>query len=363
MANIVTVSGMFGSGKTYFAGSPVVIDISGLAWPETSPFDVVIVEVVYNGAVVGKYRRDTGGQTTASFDISSALHALWADYGFTDEVARANGALMGGTAQTSARAARDYVLRIYTEYMASDDGGTFTRRPCTDAYGNTGIPGGRCILGGLTEWERSTVGAKENADASYWNGTNPRFGDASTKPLSSPERIGSRSITSWTDLQDGVTKTVFYPASATPQADGAGGNAGHAPLVLRDSFPYTDFLFVNRRGAVETCSAPTKEALSVTTESKQYARSEGPAFIPHRTVMAVTSDGRRSWQMSSGHQTREWLEWWTLDFLKAERVWMLYRGSYVPVTVEPAKKSTAIYDKAKQQAESIDFTVTLALEG
>ena len=52
--NIVTVSGMFGGEKTYFAGSPVVIDISGLRWPTdehgnpTSPFNVVRVEVVYS---------------------------------------------------------------------------------------------------------------------------------------------------------------------------------------------------------------------------------------------------------------------------------------------------------------------------
>ena len=48
-SNVVTVSGMFGDGKTYFADSPVVIDISGLYWGDTvtSPFTVVRVEVIY----------------------------------------------------------------------------------------------------------------------------------------------------------------------------------------------------------------------------------------------------------------------------------------------------------------------------
>ena len=367
MANTVTVSGMFGSGKTYFAGSPVVIDISGLAWPAASPFNVVIVEVVYDGTVVGEFRQDTGGQTKASFDVSSALRALWADYTFEDERGQADAALGGTAWKASSRAMRSYYLHIYTEYLAGDDGGVFTRTQCTDAQGRKDIPGGQCLLGGLTEWERAGVGSKENADASYWEHTNPRFGDASTKPLSSPERVGRDSITSWADVQAGYTRTVFYPASATPQQDDQAGSAsgwtGHAPLVLRDTFPYTDFLFVNRRGAVETCSAPAKEALAIDTETKQYARAEGPSFIPQRTVMAVTSGGRRSWQMSSGQQTREWLEWWSLDFLKAERLWTLYGGRYVPVTVKPAKGSTPIYDRAKQHAESVDFTVTLALEG
>jgi hypothetical protein len=67
--------------------------------------------------------------------------------------------------------------------------------------------------------------------------------------------------------------------------------------------------------------------------------------------------------MSSGRQTREWTEWWTLEFLMARKWWMKYQGSFVPVIVEPAKKSNGIYDKAKQQMASVEFTVTLALEG
>jgi hypothetical protein len=87
--------------------------------------------------------------------------------------------------------------------------------------------------------------------------------------------------------------------------------------------------------------------------------------------MAIGSDGRRSWQMSSGYVTREWAEWWATEFIggKRKRWWMLWQGPglatprYVPVVVEPAKKSINIYDRAKQQLASVDFTVTLALEG
>jgi hypothetical protein len=67
--------------------------------------------------------------------------------------------------------------------------------------------------------------------------------------------------------------------------------------------------------------------------------------------------------MSSGEQTREWAEWWTMEFLTARQWWMLYKGAYVPVIVEPAKKQTSIYDRTKQEMPSVEFTVTLALEG
>ncbi len=343
---------------TYFADSPVVIDISGLYWgnPVVSPFTIVRVEVVYNNKVVGDFRADTGGQTSISFDISSALRALWADYDFNSEVVSASSSSSGSTL----RGYRSYTLRIYTEYLDSVDG-EFTQTQCVDGDGNTDIPGGRCCIGGLTEWERYAIPHKEYADVSHWNHSNLRNGDASTKPTSSPERVGSQSPTSWVDLHETGTRSVFYPANTlTPGAD---SENPHAPLVLRDSIPYVDFLFVNRRGAVETCSGQTKENMNISVETQQYAHVERPTFQPSRSLLAIAKGGRRSWGMSSGRQTREWTEWWTLEFLMARKWWMKYQGSFVPVIVEPAKKSNGIYDKAKQQMASVEFTVTLALEG
>ena len=377
-SNTVTVSGMFGIGKTYFADSPVVIDIDGLEWPPSSPFKIVRVEVVYGGNVIGEFRADTGGQTSISFNISSALKAIWSGYEYGGEVAKAQAATTATGGQSASRAMREYILRIYTEYLSSDDGGVYTITQCSaqiDGTWYTDIPGGQCVMGGMTEWERSLIENKANADVSSLEHTGVRYGDASTKPTSSPERVGSGSITSWVDVQEGYTKSIFYPAGTSPQADDTPGRqqgwTGHAPIVLRDSQPYVDFLFTNRRGAVETCSGMTKEAMGISTDTKQYSRVERPAFKPTRSIMAIGSDGRRSWQMSSGYVTREWAEWWTTEFLggKRKQWWMLWQGPglsaprYVPVTVKPAKSETAIYDKSKQNMPHVDFTVTLALEG
>lgn len=337
---------MFGNGKTYFADSPVVIDISGLEWPSTSPFNIVKMEVIYDGNVVGNFREDSNGQTSISFDISSALQAIWAEYDFAGELAAA------ASPRSFQRNYRAYSLIVYTEYLSDD--GVFTQTSSGE------IAGGRCCMGWLTEWERNTIGVKENADVSHWEHSNLRNGDASTKPVSSPERVGSTSITSYVDVQAEGTQSVFYPSTATPEAD---GQTVHAPLVVRDSIPYQDFLFVNRRGAVETCSGLMKEALGISVETQQYSRIEGPSFKPNRTVMAIAKGGRRSWNMSSGEQTRDWAEWWTMEFLMARQWWMLYKGSYVPVIVEPAKKQMSIYDRVKQEMPSVEFTVTLALEG
>jgi hypothetical protein len=337
-----------------------VIDISGLEWPSTSPFTVVIVEVNYQNKKMGEFREDTGGQTSISFDISSALRAIWSDYDFDAqgaEAANASTAASGSMPTTASRPYREYSLKVYTEYLASDDGGVFTR----PGFGP--FTGGRCAIGRLTEWERYTSGVKENADVSYREHRNLRNGDASTKPTESPERVGIDSITSWVDVNSSGTQSVFYPASAQQSEDNA---SAHAPRVLRDTQQYVDFLFLNRRGAVETCSGLTSENMDIDVDVKNYGSEERPSFNPTHTLTSIGSGGRRSWNMSSGYVTREWAEWWAMEFLaprKNRRHWMLYNGRYVPVIVEPAKKNVTIYDRSKQQMPHVDFTVTLALEG
>lgn len=347
--NTVTVSGMFGNG-TYFAGSPVVIRISELAWPKEpnlSPFTIVRVHVLDGSRVIGKFKADTGQQTSISFDISSALRALWNDYKFNNEVSAAN------SHTSHQRLIRSYSLKIFTEYINSDGEFTQTESGVKD--------GGRCVIGWMTEWERSHT--SEGSAGVAHLAANTRNGKASTKPTSTPERVGSESITSWVSVDDNYTTSVFYAKDAGGGSGSSDSASQHAPLVLRDSQPYTDFLFVNRRGAVETCSAPTKESMDVEVDTQNYARIERPTFQPSRSLMAIAKGGRRSWSMSSGPQTREWADWWAEEFLMARQWWMRYKGSYVPVIVEPAKKKTSIYDRSKQNMPSVEFTVTLALEG
>lgn len=346
-SNIAVIGGMIGENYTFFADNPIVITVSELDFPEESPIKVCRVQVLYGNdkIVIGEFSGEIGDATSISFDISSALRALWSEYDFSEEVSKA---LLTENSYYS-RSPKAYSIKAYTEYVAVD-GLLTTSEPGEYA-------GGSCILGGLTEMERSGA---IYYDVSAIEGQNLYNGDASTKPHSSPERVGSNSITSWVDIGQAGTTCYYYPASATP---GQPSSTPHAPIVIRDTVPYMDFLFVNRRGAVETCSAKMLESLDLSVEAKQYARSEAPTYKPSRSIMSVASGGRRSWSMSSGYQTREWAEWWALEFLMARRHWMLYKGKYVPVTVTPSKKTTSIYDRTKQQMPSVEFTVTLALEG
>lgn len=353
---MATISGMFGTGKTYFSGSPVIIDISGLEWGDNSPFNIVKINVLDGSDnIIGDFHADTGGQTAISFNIESALRALWADYDFVNEVSVANNAVVATSvaAQSTLRTYRHYSLKLFTEYINSTDNEFTTTE--SDA-----VTGGQCMIGRLTEWERYNIATKEDADASHLEGSNLRNGDASTKPTSSPERVGRSSITSWVDVSGSGTTSAFFPAAAPAAAD---ASAQHAPFVLRDNMDYQDFLFVNRRGAVETCSAMMKESLDISIETTSYNRVERPTFSPSRSLMTLTSGDRRSWDMSSGYVDREWARWWTSEFLMSERHWMRIGNKFIPVIITPAKKSVNIYDKTKQQMPHVDFTVTLGLEG
>lgn len=365
---MATITGMIGADNTYFADSPVVINIEGLEFPEQSPVKVCRLHVIYDGEVVGAFTGEVGNMNlsdntyTLTFDISSALRAIWAEYDFQEEVAAAQAALSGSNSQSHQRDAKPYQLQAFTEYISADDGSYVTTS--SDVF-----DAGWCMAGGMTEMERLTA---SGSDVSVLQNSNTRNGDASTKPSGTPERVGRDSITSWVDLDDidpsqevtsPATVSTFYPADASTETDSP---QQHAPFVLRDDAPYVDFLFVNRRGAVETCSALMLEAMDIGIETRQYSKVGTPSFTPQPSLIASGSEGRRSWNMSSGYVTREWAEWWTMEFLVARKRkmwWMRYGGKFLPVVVQPAKNAVRIYDRTKQEMPSVEFVVTLALEG
>lgn len=109
--------------------------------------------------------------------------------------------------------------------------------------------------------------------------------------------MGRNSITSWVDVSNAGTASVFFP-SATPVA--GDGTTQHAPIVLRDTQDYQDFLFVNRRGAVETASALMKEALNISAEAKQYNRVEAPLV----QALPVGADDTVGWPSLLGDVER-----------------------------------------------------------
>lgn len=309
---------------------------------------------------------EVGNDTSMDFDISTGLRAMWDNYTFGDELRAAQDAATGilDTAQVADRACLVYKVRANTEWIDKDgtphEGSSYASSE--ESYG---------LLGGWTEVERFTGEGQPNIESliGYIGGRAAVL--ASTKPTDSPEIIGVNSIVSegMITYQDSETagspvihRQIFHPVKEDGFNVATFSVNGHT--YVRDAGrDFVDFLFINSRGAMESCSATMKESLSINISSQVHAHVERPSFVPTRSLMAINSGGRRSWSMSSGYQTREWAEWWTMEFLRSSHHWMLIDGRYFPVTVEASKSDVPIYDRTKQELPHVDFTVKLALEG
>lgn len=309
---------------------------------------------------------EVGADTSIDFDISTGLRALWANYTFGDELRAAQDAASGAvdTAQVADRACMVYKLHANTEWIDTDglhEGQEY--ESSQESYG---------LLGGWTELERYTGVGQPNIESmiGYIGGRAAVL--ASTKPTETPEKIGEKSIVSegmitYQDAQTAgspvIHRQIFHPYKEEGFIASSFTVNGHT--YVRDAdHDYVDFLFINSRGAMESCSATMLKALNIKVDSQVYAHTERPTFIPSRSLLTLQLGGpRRDWLMSSGYQTREWAEWWTCEFLRARRCWMLVDDLYLPVTIEPAKNAVSIFDQTKQELPHIDFTVTLALEG
>lgn len=338
----MTIGGM--TGGQYFAGSPIVVELGSFGFPASATFKQVTLEV--STTFMGKtltypFTAEVGSEDTLKFDISSALRAAMSQYDFAEELSAGNAAI-GGTQGTVQRSAASFTLNAYTKYML--DGILYTGTRMSNS-------GGKAVLGEWSEVERY-LGATQSLSGSPVAAT--------TKPTADVERVGADSVITSVIIANGTTETIFKNASA--EASDAFTLQGRT--VLRDSNQnYIDFLFVNSRGAVEGVSALMRESHNYNTKTTEQTLITGPDFAPTRSTTAYADASRSHWPMSSGWQTREWLAWWATDFLRARRWWMRIGGRFLPVTVKPDKESVEIYNRQKQEAHSVDFTVTLALEG
>lgn len=309
-------------------------------------------------------RSEAGNLPSIAFDLSSSLRAAWFGYAWTKELEAAATALATGVTAETLRDSIAYKLSYATEYVGRDG---ITRTEYSSNIESW------CLMGGFTELERYSADLHEGLSWLFNTVPEPAISNAgfvaTTKPTS-PEFIGAKSLVVFgivtyfetddpTDTDPITTMQRFYPWEEY-QADSF---VLHDRTFVRDSRCNVDFLFINSRGALESCTARTLETEGIEVSTQQYALTGRPSFRPQRSLMAIASGGRRSWKMSSGHVAREWAEWWALEFLRAKQWWMLYDGRYLPVTVEPSNKQTSIYDRTKQDMPSVEFTVTLALEG
>lgn len=131
----------------------------------------------------------------------------------------------------------------------------------------------------------------------------------------------------------------------------------------KNASDYKMFLFLNRLGVPETVCARTLESLSVDATPTTYKIEQPVHRLPTttRTSHIFQPETYDKYEMSSGACSRAWARWWIKEFLGASQWWVAIGDMWIPCVVVPAKKSIELYNSAKAQALSINFTVTIDL--
>ena len=399
----IQVSGMLGG--TYLAGSPIVVRFFDMTWPVGSSLHMLNVDIDLQWHDAERFLRYNFNQTLAalvgpnpdsrwegylkelgypdeitpadlpaaraynysflvadkpaySLDVRTAYQSYYFDYDFRREVIMANAVITFGSAEPVVFG-RAPVQGTFTAAMSYIDQSGIKQQTTVIEDRLSYV-----FLGRFTEMERLIRAEQGTADIAA--DIDPDTGDvvATTKP-NKPELIGADSLFVVSCFVADTDSEDAPPALETHMVSKDVSQTTHlGRTFVRDaSRHYTDFLIVNSRGAIESCSGVALDSMEITASSKHYHHIQGASFSPERPLFSIADGGQRSWNMSSGYVSRAWAEWWTLEFLSAPQWWMRIGDRYYPVTIEPSKKNLGIYDRTKQSMPHIDFTVTLAYEG
>lgn len=127
-------------------------------------------------------------------------------------------------------------------------------------------------------------------------------------------------------------------------------------IYVEDNPQRVCFAFKNSFGLIESASAVMQETKSLSIGREKFGLVGTPSYIPGRKAKAKVNKRQHTWKMSSGFNTRDWIEWWAAEFACSECHWMWIEGKWLPVSIDTGNEIT-IYDKAKGELVSVDFTV------
>lgn len=306
----------------YYASNPIVVDVQEISVPQDSTTSVITVAIDCDG-LVSEFPIDAMGVSSAEFNIASAVRAAF----LLKDSLSPDGA-------TGYKAVRCKLQSVVQESLIN--GELFTQSYPVNPPQQIEVR-----YGGLRDYQR-LLGVAPRDESQF----------LTLKPEDEVVGVGEPYFRAGVE-----SATVFNLSEEGVQSitDGVSIYAEHNPFRRC-------FAFVNSYGIIETASAVMRDSKSFKVERDEFSRVSLPSVLPSVHFRAKTKSIRPQWKMSSGYNSREWIEWWASEFLISESHWLYIPndGKWLPVTIE-AGDETTIYDKAKGELFSVDFTVKPAL--
>lgn len=332
---MATIAGNSYPSEFNFIDNPIMVGVTNFVFPTDSTFRQAMVKVDVTPTFSGEttsynFYADASADTTVWIDISTALRAAmnaWQpDLDFLS--------LSNDNAFDCTYPYATFGVTVFEKYLLEGVVNEIEGASQSGAY---------AYYGGLTEYERMVFSSHA---ADFYSGM-----FFTRKPASGElHAVGDISTSS---ICNAVSKTVSTHGEVMPAAS-----------CQFEKGEMTQFLFVNSLGVFEAVSAISRESLSYDMETERKNLSTTPQYKAKPVITTHKTGGHGKFEMSSGFVNREWADWWTTEFLRAKRHWMLHSsGTWLPVAVIPADDTTVIYDRSEQRLPHVDFDVEVAVSG
>lgn len=133
-------------------------------------------------------------------------------------------------------------------------------------------------------------------------------------------------------------------------------------VYVEDDQSRRTFAFINSFGLLESASGKMLDNKNYDVDSTLYNIVGDIAYNSQPRIRSKKSGGYAEWNMSSGFNTKEWIEWWATEFIMSDQHWMLVGGKWLPVVIS-INDTITVYDKSKSQLTAVNFKVKAAVCG
>lgn len=214
------------------------------------------------------------------------------------------------------------------------------------------------LLGAFTDFERLTAGLTKSVTTLT---RKPATGEVIPSTGGLYVYPASFSYSLSTSAPSSLPTTTAVNITSL-NANAVNSIGGRSVYVDGNTDNYYAFQFVNGYGVIESAFAYCLSDKDVAKKIKEYDVIAPMTFNKIDRHVTRKTNSRHQLKMSSGPVNMEWQEWWQEEFLNTDKAWMLYRGTWVPVSIVPDETTKGIY-LSSEDIPTVEFTVKMDFDG